>query len=70
MNWSSSRSVPINALLVRDRNESRHADLLAVAMGSYAITLNIKIFWGIFILAMASSWLLKGPKVKHVPTLY
>lgn len=43
--------------------------LLALAMGAFAITLNIKIFWSIFILAMASSWLLKRPKVKHVPTL-
>lgn len=44
--------------------------LLTLAMGAFAITLNIKIFWGIFIPAMASSWLLKRSQPKHAsPTL-
>ena len=44
--------------------------LLTLAMGAFAITLNIKIFWGIFIPAMASSWLLKRPQAKHAsPTI-
>lgn len=43
--------------------------LLALAMGAFAITLNVKIFWGIFLLAMASSWLLKGPTEKHASPL-
>jgi protein-S-isoprenylcysteine O-methyltransferase Ste14 len=33
--------------------------LLALAMWAFAITLNIKIFWGIFAVAMASSWFYK-----------
>jgi protein-S-isoprenylcysteine O-methyltransferase Ste14 len=40
--------------------------LLALAMLVFAVTLNIKIFWGIFAVAMASSWLHK--RTKPTPT--
>jgi len=36
--------------------------LLVLAVAAFAVTLNIKIFWGVFAIAMASSWLLKAPK--------
>jgi protein-S-isoprenylcysteine O-methyltransferase Ste14 len=36
--------------------------LMALAMAAFAFTLNIKIFWGIFAVAFASSWLYKRPK--------
>jgi protein-S-isoprenylcysteine O-methyltransferase Ste14 len=39
--------------------------LLALAMWVFAITLNLKIFWGIFAVAMAASWLYKRPSEKH-----
>jgi protein-S-isoprenylcysteine O-methyltransferase Ste14 len=38
--------------------------LLSLAMAVFAITLKIKIFWGIFALAMLSSWLSKSPQAK------
>ena len=39
--------------------------LLLLAVAAFAVTLNIKVFWGVFALAMASSWLLKAPKTKQ-----
>jgi protein-S-isoprenylcysteine O-methyltransferase Ste14 len=42
--------------------------LLVLAVAAFAVTLNIKIFWGVFAAAMASSWLLKAPKTKSLPT--
>jgi hypothetical protein len=42
--------------------------LLALAMSVFAITLNLKIFWGIFAVAMASSWLYKRAKPIHSST--
>jgi protein-S-isoprenylcysteine O-methyltransferase Ste14 len=39
--------------------------LLVLAVAALAVTLNIKIFWGVFAIAMASSWLLKAPKTKQ-----
>jgi hypothetical protein len=42
--------------------------LLTLAMWFFAITLNIKIFWGIFAVAMASSWLYKRPERTHPST--
>jgi protein-S-isoprenylcysteine O-methyltransferase Ste14 len=42
--------------------------LLALAMWAFAITLNLKIFWGIFAVAMASSWLYKRPERKQTST--
>jgi len=42
--------------------------LLALAMAVFAVTLNLKIFWGIFAVAMASSWLYKRPKPTHSST--
>jgi len=38
--------------------------LLALAMAVFAITLNIKFFWAIFALAVATSWLFKTPRPK------
>jgi protein-S-isoprenylcysteine O-methyltransferase Ste14 len=38
--------------------------LMAVAMAVFAITLNIKFFWGIFAVAMAAAFLYKRPEVK------
>ena len=35
--------------------------LLALAMAVYALTLNLKPFWAVFAVAIASSWLLKRP---------
>jgi protein-S-isoprenylcysteine O-methyltransferase Ste14 len=39
--------------------------LMAVALGGFAITLKILVFWIGFALAMSSTWLYKGPKTKH-----
>ena len=39
--------------------------LMAAALAAFAITLNIKIFWGIFAFAFASSWLYKRPEIKQ-----
>jgi protein-S-isoprenylcysteine O-methyltransferase Ste14 len=41
--------------------------LLVLAVAAFAVTLNIKIFWGVFAAAMASSWLLKAPTTKQGP---
>ena len=38
--------------------------LLALAMAVFAITLNIKLFWTIFSLAVAASWFFKTPRPK------
>jgi protein-S-isoprenylcysteine O-methyltransferase Ste14 len=38
--------------------------LLALAVAAFAVTLNIKFFWGVFAAAIASSWTLKSPKTK------
>lgn len=35
--------------------------MLSLAVGAFAITLNIKYFWGMFLLAMASSFFYKSP---------
>jgi len=43
--------------------------LLALALSVFAVTLNLKIFWGIFTVAMASSWLHKRPEPTHSSTL-
>jgi len=42
--------------------------LLALAMWAFAISLNLKIFWGIFAVAWASSWLYRRPVPKHTST--
>ena len=42
--------------------------LLALAMAAFAITLNIKIFWGIFAVAIASSWFYKRPQAEQAST--
>lgn len=42
--------------------------LLACAMTAFAITLSIKIFWGIFAVAIASSWLSKRPETRRSST--
>jgi hypothetical protein len=42
--------------------------LLALAMWAFAIILSIKIFGGIFPVAMASSWLYKRPARKPAST--
>jgi len=42
--------------------------LLTLAMSAFAMTLNIQIFWGIFAVAMASSWLYKRPETNHAST--
>jgi protein-S-isoprenylcysteine O-methyltransferase Ste14 len=39
--------------------------LLALVAAAFAVTLNIKVFWGVFAVALASSWLLKAPKTKQ-----
>lgn len=39
--------------------------LLVLAMASFAATLNIKIFWGLFAAAVASSWLYQRPETKQ-----
>jgi protein-S-isoprenylcysteine O-methyltransferase Ste14 len=41
--------------------------LLTLAMASFAVTLNIKVFWGAFAVAMASSWLHKPAGDKAAP---
>lgn len=41
---------------------------LALAMWVFAITLNIKMFWGMFAVAMASSWFYQRPAHKHTST--
>lgn len=38
--------------------------LLVLAVAAFAVTLNIKLFWGVFAAAIASSWTLKSPKTK------
>lgn len=40
---------------------------MALAMASFAVTLNIKVFWGVFAVAFASSWLYKRPEKKSTP---
>jgi protein-S-isoprenylcysteine O-methyltransferase Ste14 len=35
---------------------------MALALASFAVTLNIKVFWGVFAVAFASSWLYKRPE--------
>ena len=35
--------------------------LMVVAMTAFAVTLNIKVFWGVFAVAMAASWFHKRP---------
>jgi len=42
--------------------------LSALAMSAFAITLNLKIFWGIFAVAIVSSWLYKRPEPTHRST--
>jgi len=42
--------------------------LLTLAMAVFAVTLNLKIFWGIFAVAMASSWLDKRAKPTNTST--
>jgi protein-S-isoprenylcysteine O-methyltransferase Ste14 len=39
--------------------------LMALAMAGLALTLNIKVFWGIFIVAVALAWFYKRPEKKH-----
>jgi hypothetical protein len=39
--------------------------LMAAAMAGFAITLNIKVYWALFALAMASAWLYKRPEIKQ-----
>ena len=39
--------------------------LFAVALGVFALTLNIKVFWAVFVVAFASSFLLKRPMTKR-----
>jgi protein-S-isoprenylcysteine O-methyltransferase Ste14 len=39
--------------------------LLALAMAVYALTLNLKPFWAVFAVAIASSWLLKRPLTRQ-----
>jgi protein-S-isoprenylcysteine O-methyltransferase Ste14 len=39
--------------------------LMSVAIAAFAITLNIKVFWAIFAVAMASAWLYKRPEDKQ-----
>jgi protein-S-isoprenylcysteine O-methyltransferase Ste14 len=38
--------------------------LMALAMAGFAFTLNIKVFWAVFAVAMASAWLQKKPQSK------
>ena len=38
--------------------------LLVLAVAAFAVTLSIKVFWGVFAAAIASSWILKSPKTK------
>jgi steroid 5-alpha reductase family enzyme len=38
--------------------------LMALAMAAFAITLNLKIFWGVFAAAMAAAFLSKRPETK------
>ena len=38
--------------------------LLALAMAVFAVSLNIKLFWAIFAVAVAASWFLKTPRPK------
>jgi protein-S-isoprenylcysteine O-methyltransferase Ste14 len=38
--------------------------LLVLAVAAFAVTLNIKVFWGVFAIAMTSSWRLKTPPRK------
>jgi len=42
--------------------------IMAVAMGVFAITLNIRFFWGIFAVAMASAFLYKRPDASPPPS--
>ena len=39
--------------------------LMAVALGGFAITLKILVYWIGFALAMSSAWVYKGPERKH-----
>jgi protein-S-isoprenylcysteine O-methyltransferase Ste14 len=39
--------------------------LMSLAMAGLAVTLSVKVFWGIFIVAIALSWVYKRPKEKH-----
>jgi protein-S-isoprenylcysteine O-methyltransferase Ste14 len=39
--------------------------LLALAMAAFTATLNIKVFWGVFAVAMAASWLYKRSQRKQ-----
>jgi protein-S-isoprenylcysteine O-methyltransferase Ste14 len=39
--------------------------LLALSMAAFAATLNIKIFWAVFIVAIPASWLRKRPPTKR-----
>lgn len=40
--------------------------LMALSMAAFAATMNIRIFWGVFLVAVAASWLLKRPAGKQV----
>ena len=40
--------------------------LLVISMAAFAVTLNIKVFWGVFAVAIAASWLYKRPWTKQV----
>jgi protein-S-isoprenylcysteine O-methyltransferase Ste14 len=42
--------------------------LLALSMVAFAVTLKIKVFWGVFLAAVAASWLLKRPARKQDST--
>ncbi|HVN09463.1 MAG TPA: isoprenylcysteine carboxylmethyltransferase family protein [Patescibacteria group bacterium] len=39
--------------------------LFAAAVAAFAFTLNITVFWGVFALAVAASWLQKRPRTKE-----
>jgi protein-S-isoprenylcysteine O-methyltransferase Ste14 len=42
--------------------------LMALAVAAFAITLNIKVFWGIFAVAMVLSWFYKRPVTRSAST--
>jgi protein-S-isoprenylcysteine O-methyltransferase Ste14 len=42
--------------------------LMGMAMAGFAITLNIKVYWVLFALAMASAWFYKRPETKEKST--
>jgi len=41
--------------------------IMALAMAVFAVTLNIRLFWGLFAVAMATAFLYKRPAPKGDP---